>query len=82
MATPERVTVSSKDQLDNAISQYVGKGFTVANRTEKSATMQKPKKFSIPIAIIGFLLCIVGLIVYAIIYSMQPEVEVVEISIV
>jgi len=82
MKGPKRVTVASKDQLENAISQYVGEGYLVANRTEKSATLHKPKKFNIVIGIIGFLCCVVGLIVYAIIYAMQPEVEIVEITIV
>lgn len=82
MPTPKKVTVASKDQLESTITQYVGKGFTVANRSDRSSTMQKRKQFSIPIAIIGFLLCFVGLILYAIWYSMQPDVEVVEIVVV
>lgn len=79
---PKHITVTSKEQLESTITQYIGNGFLVANRTEKSVTLQKPKKFSIPLGIVGFLLCFIGLIVYAIIYAMQPEVEVIEISIV
>ena len=43
------------------------------DKTDMSATLVKSKQFSIPIAILGFLFCIVGLALYAIIYACQKE---------
>ncbi len=50
------------------------------NKTDISAMLTKKKEFSIPIGIIGFLLCFVGLIVYVIVYAWQKD-QVVEIAI-
>ena len=44
--------------------------------------MQKKKEFKALWAIIGFLLCVVPLIVYIIYYVTQPDVEIVEIIVV
>lgn len=81
MAAQKCITVSSRTQLDNSISQYIAKGFTVANRSERSVTMQKPKQFSIPIALIGLLFFVAPLVIYAVFYAMKPAAEVVEINI-
>jgi hypothetical protein len=63
------------------IAQYSSRGYLLANKTETSATMRKPKEFNVLLAILGFLFCVVGLIVYAIVYSMQTD-HVVEIRVV
>ena len=77
----KNITVDTKDALESAITQYAAQGYSVINKSEKRVTMQKPKKFNIAIGIIGFLLCFIGLIIYAIMYSMQPDCEIIEISI-
>ena len=75
-----KIKVANRQDLETAISSYVAKGFVVMNKTETSTIMKKKKEFNIPIAIVGFLLCIVGLIVYAIVYACQKD-QVVEIVI-
>ncbi|MBL0314040.1 MAG: hypothetical protein IPP78_15370 [Holophagaceae bacterium] len=51
------------------------------NKTETSTLLIKKKEFSIPIGIIGFLFCFIGLGIYAIVYACQSD-EVVEIVVV
>jgi hypothetical protein len=75
-----QVKVANKPDLETTITSYVAKGFVVSNKTETSAIMTKKKEFSIPIGIIGFLICFVGLIIYAVIYACQKD-QVVEIVI-
>lgn len=75
-----KVTVANKQDLETAITSYIAKGFVVSNKTETTAIVTKKKEFSIPIGIIGFLICFVGLIIYAIIYACQKD-QVVEIVI-
>ena len=81
MAAQKCITVASKTQLDSSISEYIGKGFIIANRNERSVTMQKPKQFSIPIALIGLLFFVFPLVVYAVFYAMKPAAEVVELRV-
>ena len=76
----EKVKVSSKQGMETSISSYVAQGFVVMNKTEVSAMLSKKKEFSIPIAIVGFLVCGVGLLIYAVVYAMQKD-KVVEILI-
>jgi hypothetical protein len=75
------MTVSSSRELEMAIANYSAQGFLLANKTDTSALMRKPKEFNVLLAILGFLFCVVGLIVYAIIYTMQSD-QVVEIQLV
>lgn len=79
MAT-QKVHVPSKSDMDTSISSYIARGFVVANKTETSTLLIKKKEFSIPIGIIGFLFCFIGLGIYAIVYACQSD-EVVEIVI-
>ena len=67
--------------MESAISQYAGQGFIVVNRTEKSATLSKAKKFNVAIGIVGFLLCFIGLIIYAIKFASEPDAEIVDIMV-
>jgi hypothetical protein len=75
------MTVSSSRELEMAIANYSAQGYLLANKTDTSALMRKPKEFNILIAILGFLFCVVGLIVYAIVYTMQSD-QVIEIQVV
>lgn len=56
-----------------AIDSYVAQGYTVAVQDGGSASMVKRKEFSVPIAIIGFLFCVIGLVIYAIVFSSQSD---------
>lgn len=77
----KQVIVNSKEALTFTTTSYLAKGFVVANSTDTKVVMQKKKEFKVLWAIIGFLFCVVPLIVYIIIYSTQPDVEIVEISV-
>lgn len=74
-----KVTVSSVAEMDQAITGYLAQGFTVANKTASSATLQKKKEFSVLWAVIGFLLCLLPLLIYLIVYATKPDYEVIEI---
>jgi hypothetical protein len=67
--------------METAISSYVVQGYVLANKTQTSATMMKRKEFSVLWAVIGFLICIIPLLVYLIIYAGETD-KVVEIRIV
>jgi hypothetical protein len=67
--------------MESAILSYLAKGFVVANKTPTSATLQKKKEFSILWAVIGFVLCVLPLLVYLIVYAMKEDVEIVEVTV-
>lgn len=75
------VIVDSKEALQFSTTTYLAKGFVVANSTPEKVVMQKKKEFKALWAIMGFFFCVVPLVIYIIYYVIQPEVEIVEISI-
>ncbi len=75
------VPVSNADAMERVITVYIAQGFVVVNKTSNSATLQKKKEFKIVWAVIGFVLCVLPLLVYLIVYATQPSVEVVQIQI-
>ena len=77
-ATQQMVEVTTPQEMETAISSYVVQGYVLANKTPTSATMIKKKEFNIVWAIIGFLICLVPLIIYLIIYAGETD-KVVEI---
>jgi hypothetical protein len=83
MGTPSisKVTVSSAQEVESTITNYLAQGFVVANRTPTIVTLQKKKEFSILWAVIGFIFCVLPLVIYLIVYVTKPNVEIVEISI-
>ena len=76
-----KVYVSSPQELDSTITGYLAQGYTVANRSSDSATMQKKKEFSVLWAVVGFLVCVLPLLIYLIVYATQPDVSIVEITV-
>lgn len=76
----QTITVPTSRDMEKVINSYVTKGFTVSNKTPDSAVLIKRKQFSIALGIIGFLFCIIGLIIYAVIYACQSD-QVVEIQV-
>lgn len=77
-----KVHVRSTQDMETTILSYLAKGFVVANKTSTSTTLQKKKEFSVLWAVVGFVLCLLPLLIYLIIYAMQPDVEIVEITVV
>jgi hypothetical protein len=78
----EKVAVSSAAEMDQAVTGYLAQGFTVANRTTTSVTLQKRKEFSVLWAVLGFLICLLPLLIYLVVYATRPDVEIVEIFVV
>jgi hypothetical protein len=74
------VEVTSVAEIDTAISAWIAQGYTVANRTPASATLIKPKQFSILWAVIGLLICVIPLLIYLIVYAAESD-KVVEIRV-
>jgi hypothetical protein len=75
------INVTEPEQMQLEITRLVSAGYTVANQSDRSVTLVKRKQFSIPILIVGFFLCVIPLIVYLIIYSVQKD-QIVEIKLV
>jgi hypothetical protein len=80
-AAVRRITVSQPEQMQLQITQLVSQGFTVANQTNRSVTLVKRKQFSIPLSLIGLLLCVLPLFIYLIVYAMQSD-QIIEIHLV
>jgi hypothetical protein len=80
-AAVRRVTVAEPEQMQVQITQLVAQGFTVANQTSRSVTLIKHKQFSIPLLLIGLLLCVLPLFIYLIVYALQND-QIIEIQLV
>jgi hypothetical protein len=80
-ALVHQVSVFSEAQLESTIGSYIAQGYAVANRTPRSVTMLKRKEFNVVWAIVGFFLCLIPLLIYAIVYSTQSD-QMVEIRII
>jgi hypothetical protein len=74
------LVVANPKDLEQAITNYTLQGFMVVTKSDEKAILRKPKQFNMVLGVIGFLFCGVGLLVYAIIYSMQSD-KVVEIRV-
>lgn len=75
------VSVGDPRAFEMAIADYSARGFLLVSKTETSALLRKPKQFNVLLAILGAVLCLVGLIVYVIFYATQQD-EVVEVRLV
>lgn len=78
MSNIRYVDVNEPEQMQMEITRLVSAGYTVANQSNRSVTLVKRKQFSVPILIIGFLLCVIPLLVYLIVYAFQSD-QIVEI---
>ena len=77
-ANISRMTVDSVDAMEQAITSYITQGFTVVNKTAANVTLIKRKQFSTLWAVIGFVVCVLPLLIYLIVYAAQSD-QVVEI---
>ena len=59
--------------LDREIKRYVKRGFRVISRTDTTAQLVKPKKFSFFWAFIWFLVLIVGFVIYLLYYVSKKD---------
>lgn len=73
MAGVSAVRVSSENEMEMAIAGYISQGFVLSNRSATGATMFKKKEFQIVWAVIGFILCLLPLLVYLIVYASQSD---------
>jgi hypothetical protein len=77
-AQMQRMKVDSVAAMEQAITSYITQGYVVVNKTATTATLMKKKEFSALWAVIGFLICVLPLLIYIIIYAMESD-KVVEI---
>jgi len=73
MADVTAVRVSSENEMEMAIASYISQGFVLSNRSPAGATMFKKKEFSILWLVVGFILCVVPLLIYLIVYAAQSD---------
>ena len=67
------VRVGSENDMEMAIASYISRGFVLSNRSPTGATMFKKKEFSIPMLVVGFILCVVPLIIYLFVYELESD---------
>jgi hypothetical protein len=72
-ALVNQVNVFNDAQLESTVNSYIAQGYVVANRTTQSVTMIKRKEFNVVWAIVGFFLCLLPLLIYAIVYATQSD---------
>lgn len=73
MAKSQMIYVSSITELESRIPGYISQGYTVANRSTDSVILVKKKSFSMLMAVIGFFLAVLPLLVYIVIYMLQSD---------
>jgi hypothetical protein len=76
----QRLKVDTTAAMEASITSYISDGYVVVNKTATSATLIKRKQFSTLWAVIGFLVCVVPLLVYLIVYASQKD-KVIEITV-
>lgn len=72
----EQQTLSIEERrviLDRQVKRYIKRGFRVVSRTDTTAQLVQPKKFSFLWALLWFLAFGVGLIVYLLYYAGKKE---------
>ena len=60
----KQIKVKSKEKLDKLVVYWNKRGFQVISQTETSAQLIKPKKFSLIIAIVLFVLAVFPFVIY------------------
>jgi hypothetical protein len=69
----QEIHVRTAQELENSILSYIAQGYAVSNRTDETVTLFKKKEFNVLWAIIGFFLCAIPLLIYAIMYSQESD---------
>ncbi len=65
--------VNTQQEMESMIQGYIAQGFSIANRTPTSVTLVKRKEFSVLWAVIGFIICLLPLLIYLIVYAAQSD---------
>jgi hypothetical protein len=63
----------SPQDLETMTMSYIAQGYSVANKTPMQVTMIKRKEFSAFWAVIGFLFCVLPLLIYLIVYALESD---------
>jgi len=67
------VPIPDAQAMRASIDSYIAMGFSVASQDATSTTMVKRKEFQAIWAVVGFLLCLIPLLIYLIVYSTQSD---------
>jgi len=59
--------------LDAEVDRYIGLGYRLIARTPTTAQLTRPKTFDLALAIIGLLLCTIGLWIYLFYYVSKTD---------
>lgn len=73
MAIPRVVVAPTSSDMETLILRYIASGFTITSRVPTETVLVKKKAFSIPMLIIGLLLCFIPLFIYLIVYALQKD---------
>lgn len=63
----------SPQDLETMTMSYIAQGYSVANKTPMQVTLIKRKEFSAFWAVIGFLFCVLPLLIYLIVYALESD---------
>lgn len=63
----------SPQDLETMTMSYIAQGYSVANKTPMQVTLVKRKEFSVFWAVIGFIFCLLPLVIYLIVYALQTD---------
>ncbi|HEY7779317.1 MAG TPA: hypothetical protein VIC85_03810 [Ktedonobacterales bacterium] len=67
------IQAATPQDLETMTMSYIAQGFSVANKTPTQVTLIKRKEFSVLWAVIGFLVCVLPLLIYLIIYASESD---------
>ena len=76
-----KVSISSAQEMESAITSYLTEGFAVSNRTPTTVTLWKRKESILFWVIADFSLCILPLVIPRPLDKSIDDVEIVEISV-
>lgn len=65
------VQVTTKGQYHTKVAGYLGDGYTIVDKTEKTTVLQRLTKFNGVIFFLGLLFAFVGAFLYLIYYSLK-----------
>ena len=67
------VQVPTPQDLETMTMSYIAQGYNVANKTPMQVTLIKRKQFSYFWAVIGFIFCLLPLVIYLIVYALESD---------
>ncbi len=65
--------VQTPIELESMSTGYIAQGYIIASRTPTSITLIKRKEFSVLWLVIGFILCVLPLLIYLIVYAADSD---------